>query len=81
MNLIWFLLVGAAAGWLAGLVMKGRGFGVVGNVGVGVVGAMLCASLFGYLGVATGSGLFWALFSAFVGSVCLVFVVGRIRMA
>ncbi len=41
MNLIYFLLIGLLAGWLAGLIMKGRGFGLIGNLVLGVVGAAL----------------------------------------
>ena len=49
MNIIWFLLIGLVAGWLAGQLMKGRGFGIVGNMIVGVVGAVLGGFLFGML--------------------------------
>ena len=57
MNVIWFLLIGAVAGWLAGQVMKGRGFGVVGNIIVGVIGAVLGGYLFGVLCLSAGGGL------------------------
>ncbi|MGI5310011.1 GlsB/YeaQ/YmgE family stress response membrane protein, partial [Rheinheimera sp. WS51] len=50
MGFILFLIIGAVAGWLAGLIMKGRGFGLLGNMVVGIVGAFLGGFLFGILG-------------------------------
>jgi uncharacterized membrane protein YeaQ/YmgE (transglycosylase-associated protein family) len=79
MNVIWFLLIGAVAGWLAGQVMKGGGFGVLGNIVIGVIGGVLGGFLFDVLGVAPGSGLLGALITAFVGAVALLFVVGLIK--
>ena len=51
MGLLWFALIGLAAGWLAGQIMKGGGFGLVGDLVVGVVGAILGGFLFGLLGI------------------------------
>ena len=53
-NLIIFLAIGALAGWLAGNIMKGRGFGVIGNILVGIVGAVLGGFVFSLLGLAAG---------------------------
>ena len=47
MGLIWFLVVGVVAGWLAGVLVKGGGFGLVGDLVVGVIGAVLGGFLFG----------------------------------
>src|SRR5205807_7416229 len=63
-GLIWFLLIGLIAGWLAGRVMRGGGFGVVGDMIVGIIGALLGGWLFGVLGIATG-GLIGAIITAF----------------
>lgn len=49
-----FLLIGAIAGWLAGLLMKGGGFGLLGNIIVGVLGAIVGGWLFGVLGISVG---------------------------
>ena len=49
MDFLWFILIGIAAGWLAGQVMKGGGFGLVGDLIVGVIGALLGGFLFGLL--------------------------------
>src|SRR5262245_50636463 len=54
MELLWFLLIGLAAGWLAGQLTKGGGYGVVGDLIVGVIGALLGGFLFGLLGISAG---------------------------
>ena len=54
MEFVWFAVVGVLAGWLAGLLMKGGGFGLVGDLVVGVLGALLGGFLFGALGVSAG---------------------------
>ena len=79
-SLIWFLLIGLIAGWLAGKVMKGGGFGVVGDMIVGVIGALIGGWLFGQLGISAG-GLIGAIITAFVGAVILIFLLRIIRRA
>jgi len=79
-NLIWFLLIGLAAGWLAGKVMRGGGYGLVGDLIVGVIGALLGGWLFGLLGIHAG-GLLGALITAFVGAVVLILLLRVIRRA
>ena len=80
MNLLIFLLIGALAGWAAGLLMKGRGLGVIGNIIVGVIGAFLGGWLLPMLGVSFGGniGLF---ITAFIGAVILLAIVGLIKRA
>lgn len=78
--LIWILVIGAVAGWLAGVVMKGRGFGLAGNIVVGIVGAVIGGFLFTALGVVFW-GLLGTLIVAFIGAVILLFIVGLIRRA
>jgi uncharacterized membrane protein YeaQ/YmgE (transglycosylase-associated protein family) len=78
MNFVWFLLIGLIAGWLAGQIMKGRGFGVVGNLVVGVIGAVLGGFLFGLLGFTSG-GLIGSLITALVGAIVLLAIVGAIK--
>ena len=80
MNLLIFLLIGALAGWLAGVVMKGRGFGVLVNIVVGVIGAFFGGWLLPRLGVGLGGdiGLF---LTAFIGAVILLAIIGLIRRA
>ena len=79
--LIWFLIIGAIAGWLAGLLMKGRGFGILGDIVVGIVGAVLGGWLFGALGISAGGGLAGSLIVAFIGAVILLFLVRLIKRA
>lgn len=80
MNLLIFLLIGALAGWLAGVVMKGRGFGVIVNIIVGVLGAFFGGWLLPKLGVSFGGdvGLF---ITAFLGAVILLAIIGLIKRA
>ncbi|MEA2413391.1 MAG: hypothetical protein QOI58_48 [Thermoanaerobaculia bacterium] len=80
-SLIWFLIIGAIAGWLAGLVMKGRGFGLLGDIIVGIIGAFLGGWLFSKLGVSFGGGLAGSLIVAFLGAVILLFLVRLIKRA
>jgi uncharacterized membrane protein YeaQ/YmgE (transglycosylase-associated protein family) len=80
MHLLIFLLIGALAGWLAGVVMKGRGFGIVINMVVGVIGAFFGGWLLPRLGISFGGdiGLF---ITAFIGAVILLAVIGLIKKA
>lgn len=80
MEFLWFLLIGLAAGWLAGQLTKGGGFGVVGDLVVGVIGALLGGWLFGVLGISMG-GLLGALITATVGAVVLVLLLRLIKRA
>ena len=80
-SLIWFLLIGLIAGWLAGRVMRGGGFGLVGDMIVGVIGALLGGWLFGKLGISAGGGLIGAIITAFVGAVVLILLLRLIRRA
>jgi uncharacterized membrane protein YeaQ/YmgE (transglycosylase-associated protein family) len=79
-SLIWFLLVGLIAGWLAGKVMRGGGFGVIGDMIVGIIGAFLGGWLFGLLGLHAG-GLIGAIVTAFVGAVVLLLLLRLIKRA
>lgn len=77
-SLIIFLIIGAVAGWLAGLLMKGRGFGLLGNIIVGIIGAILGGFLFGVLGIVAG-GLIGSIVTATVGAVVLLFLISIIK--
>ncbi len=72
--LIW-LLVGAIAGWLAGTIMRGAGFGLVGNIVIGIIGSFVGGWLFSYFHIATGSGLFGEIIGATVGAIALLFLI------
>jgi uncharacterized membrane protein YeaQ/YmgE (transglycosylase-associated protein family) len=77
-NIVLFLLIGLAAGWLAGQLVKRRGSGWVEDLIIGVIGALIGGFLFGLLGVDTG-GLLGSLISATIGAVILLFLLGYIR--
>ena len=79
MNLVIFLLIGAAAGWVAGRIMEGGSFGLLGNVIVGVIGSFLGRYLGGMVGIDAEGGIFTTLLTAIVGAVILLFVVGLIK--
>ena len=81
MNLVWFLVVGLVAGWLAGNLVKGGGFGLVGDLIVGVIGALLGGFLFSKFGVSLGHGLIGSLVVATVGAVVLLFIGRLIKRA
>ncbi|EHR41036.1 MAG: GlsB/YeaQ/YmgE family stress response membrane protein [Alishewanella agri] len=80
MNFILFLIIGAVAGWLAGNIMKGRGFGVLGNIVVGIVGSFLGGMLFGALGL-KAFGLIGSLITATVGAVVLLYLISLVKKA
>lgn len=77
-NLILFLVVGLVAGWLAGKILKGAGFGLVGDLIVGVIGAFIGVWLFGALGISAG-GLFGLLVASIVGALLLLFVLRLVK--
>jgi len=78
MNLLFFLLIGLVAGWLAGQIMKGAGFGLVGNLIVGVIGAFIGGFIFDTLGIAA-YGMIGSLIAALVGAIVLLWIVGLVK--
>lgn len=80
-SLIWFLIIGIAAGWLAGRIMRGGGFGLVGDLVVGVIGALLGGWLFGVLGISAGGGLIGSLIVALIGALVLLWLLRLIKRA
>jgi uncharacterized membrane protein YeaQ/YmgE (transglycosylase-associated protein family) len=77
--LIILLIVGAIAGWLAGQIVRGFGFGLVGNIIVGIVGAVIAGWLFPRLGVNLGGGIIGSIIAAAIGAVILLFIIGLVR--
>ncbi len=78
MSILWFLLIGLCAGWLAGQIVKGSGFGLLGDLIVGMVGAMIGGFLFSEMGVYHG-GLVGSLLSATVGAILLLLILRWFR--
>ncbi len=80
-TLVIWLIIGAIAGWLAGQVMKGAGFGLVGNIIVGIVGAFIAGWLFPSLGWELGGGPLGAIIAAAIGACLLLFIVSLVKRA
>ena len=80
-NFLWWCIVGLIAGFLAGKVMKGGGYGVLLDIVIGIVGAMIGGWLFGMLGVFPGGGLIGSILVAFVGACILLWLVRLIKRA
>lgn len=79
--LLIIVLIGALAGWLAGLIVKGYGFGLLGNIVVGIVGAFIAGLLFPRLGLNVGSGIAGSIIYATLGAVILLFLIKLVRRA
>lgn len=77
-SLLIFLAIGALVGWLAGMLVKGRGFGAVGNIVIGIVGAVLGGFIFGLLGITAG-GLLGSIVMGTIGAVILLFIIRAIK--
>ncbi len=78
MEFIWFILIGAIAGWLGGQIFKGSGMGLLGNIIVGILGGIIGGWLAGKLGISFG-GLFGSLLIATGGAVILLFIASLIK--
>ena len=81
MSLFYFIIVGLIAGWLAGQVMRGGGYGVLADIILGVLGGVVGGWIFGMLGIWPGGGLIGAIIVAFVGAVALVWLTRLIKKA
>ena len=77
--LIIWLVIGAVAGWLAGQIIKGYGFGLIGNIVVGIIGAVIAGWLLPLIGVALGGGMIAAIVNAVIGAVILLLVIGLFK--
>jgi uncharacterized membrane protein YeaQ/YmgE (transglycosylase-associated protein family) len=79
--LIILIIVGAIAGWLAGMIVKGVGFGLIGNIIVGIVGAFIGTWVLGFLHVMIGGGIIASIINATIGAVILLFIIGLVKRA
>ncbi|PKP16309.1 MAG: GlsB/YeaQ/YmgE family stress response membrane protein [Bacteroidetes bacterium HGW-Bacteroidetes-23] len=78
MNFLYFLLIGAISGWLAGQLWKGSGFGLIGNIIVGIIGGFVGGWLAGHFGIG-GGGLLWQILIAAGGAWVLLFLISLIK--
>ncbi len=79
--LVIWLVIGAIAGWLAGQVMSGGGFGLMGDVIIGIIGAVVAGLLLPRLGIYIGGGLLGAIINAFIGACVVLFALRLIKRA
>ncbi len=79
-SVIAWIIIGAIAGWLAGLLVKGYGFGLIGNIIVGIIGAAIAGFLASYLHLYTESTL-GNIVAAVIGAIILLFIIGLVRRA
>ena len=77
MDIVWFLLIGLIAGWIAGQIMRGSGYGIVGDIVVGIVGAFIGGYFFP--GLFHIEGLVGAILSATLGAIILLIIIGLAR--
>ena len=80
-SLIIFLIIGAVAGWLAGIIVKGYGFGLLGNIVIGVIGSFIGGWLFDRFGLIHGGGILGTLIGATAGAVILLLLLRLVRRA
>jgi uncharacterized membrane protein YeaQ/YmgE (transglycosylase-associated protein family) len=78
-SLIVILFVGLVAGWLAGKVVRGAGFGIIGDIIIGIIGAFIASWLFPRLGIHIGGGLISEIIYSAIGAIILLLVVRLIR--
>ena len=79
MSFIYFILVGLIAGWLASVLVKGGGSGVVVDIIVGVIGALLGGWVFGMLGISAGGGLAGSIITATIGAILFILILRVIK--
>ena len=80
-GIIAWIIIGGIAGWLAGLIVRGGGFGIIGDIIVGIIGAVIFGWLFGAAGLSVGSGMIGSIVAAVIGAVILILVLRLVTRA
>lgn len=78
-GLIGYIIIGALAGWLAGKIVKGGGSGLLMDIVIGVIGALIGGFLLSFVFNTAGGGWWFTFFTALLGSVILLWIVGKMR--
>jgi uncharacterized membrane protein YeaQ/YmgE (transglycosylase-associated protein family) len=78
-NILIWLVIGAVAGWLAGKVIRGGGYGLIGDIVVGILGSIIAGYLLPLLGIHLGAGFVRSVINAFIGA-CLLLTIVRLVM-
>src|SRR5262249_6402054 len=81
MEFLWFIIIGAIAGWLAGKIFNGSGFGLLGDIIIGILGGLVGGWIAGKFGIRIGSGLLSSLLTATGGAVILLFIASLFKKA
>jgi uncharacterized membrane protein YeaQ/YmgE (transglycosylase-associated protein family) len=79
MSILAALVIGAIAGWLAGLIVRGAGFGLIGNIVIGIIGALLASWLLPQLGVGLGGGWVRDIVNATIGAVIILVILALVK--
>lgn len=80
-SLLIFLIIGGIAGWLASMIVKGAGFGLIGDIIVGIIGAYIAGFLLPAVGLMIGGGIIGSIINATIGAVILLLVIKVIKRA
>ena len=78
-DLVLWLLIGAIVGWLLGLILKGYGFGLIGNIAIGIIGAIIGGALLPLIDFVLAYGVIGGIINAFIGAVIFVLVIGLVK--
>jgi uncharacterized membrane protein YeaQ/YmgE (transglycosylase-associated protein family) len=79
MYLLWFIFIGLAAGWLAGKLVRGGGYGIIGDIVVGLIGSVIGGYLFRSLGVYPAYGFIGSVIVATIGAIIFIFLLRLIK--
>ena len=78
-SILIILIFGAIVGWLAGVIVKGYGFGLIGNIAVGIIGSLIGTWLFGYTVLSIGNGTINSIVGALIGAIILIFALRIVK--
>lgn len=81
LHILWWILVGLIAGWATGKIMKGSGFGALGDIVIGIIGAVIGGWIVGLLGFSGQGGTIYTILVAILGAVILVWIIRKIKKA
>lgn len=74
------LIIGGIAGWLAGTIVRGFGYGVLGNIVIGILGAFVGTWLLGRLGISISAGIVGSIINAMIGAIVILVLIGLVRI-
>jgi uncharacterized membrane protein YeaQ/YmgE (transglycosylase-associated protein family) len=78
-SILIILVVGLIAGWLAGKIVQGTGYGLIGDIVIGIIGAFIASWLFPRLGIALGAGLVREIIDATIGAIVLLVIIRLVQ--